>query len=89
VGVGDPCQACNILCDSNAAINRSSLAQYRSDVASSPALGDAASCACQTTTLSVCCNAGTCDPSCGVDGSGGSLPPLDAAISDADDASAD
>jgi len=85
VGVGDPCQACNILCASNAAINRSSLTQYRSDVASSPALGDAASCGCQPTTLSACCNSGTCDPSCGVDGSAGALPPVDADVSDAND----
>jgi hypothetical protein len=83
VGVGDPCQVCNILCATNAAINRSSLLQYMSDVAKSPPIGDAASCACQTTALSVCCNSGTCDPSCGVDGSAGSVPPVDAAVEDA------
>lgn len=88
VGVGNPCQACNILCGSNAAINRSSLLQYMSDVASSPALGDAASCACQPTTVSVCCNSGTCDPACGVDGSGGPVSSVDASLSDAADAAA-
>jgi hypothetical protein len=43
-------------------LNRSSLAQYTSDVAKSPAGADGAACACAPTQLSVCCNAGTCDP---------------------------
>jgi hypothetical protein len=84
VGVGDPCQPCDILCPGNAAINASSLSQYRLDVAASPALGDGATCVCAPTTLSVCCNAGTCDPSCGADGSGGAIAPVDAGLDDAE-----
>jgi hypothetical protein len=92
VGVGDPCRPCDILCGSNAAINTSSLAQYRRDVADSPGIGDAAACRCTPTTVSVCCNAGTCDPSCGVEGSGGAVVSVHEAGVDeagADDASAE
>jgi len=71
VGVGDPCRPCDILCPGNAAINKSSLARYSADVASSPAGMDGAACSCQPITLSVCCNAGTCDPSCAGDAGSG------------------
>jgi hypothetical protein len=82
VGVGDPCRPCDILCAGNAAINKSSMSQYSKDVADSPALGDSAACSCAPTTLSVCCNAGTCDPSCGVDGSTGPVQGVDAGPGD-------
>jgi hypothetical protein len=77
IGVGDPCHTCDILCPGNAAINKSSLAQYTKDIAASP-VADAGACSCAPTTLTVCCNAGTCDPSCGVDGSTGPIQGVDA-----------
>jgi hypothetical protein len=89
IGVGDPCHPCDILCRDNAAINKSSLTEYTKDIAASPALGNGATCACAPTSLSVCCNAGTCDPSCGVDGSTGPIQGFDADLEDADLADAD
>jgi|HubBroStandDraft_6_1064221.scaffolds.fasta_scaffold96447_4 hypothetical protein len=61
VGVGDPCSCLD--CANNAAINKASVAQYRTDVAES------AICSCAAPPLpipgeSLCCNAGTCDLSC-------------------------
>jgi hypothetical protein len=61
VGVGDYCSCLN--CSNNAAINKASVTQYRTDVAES------AICSCPPTPIPIpgvspCCNAGTCDPSC-------------------------
>jgi hypothetical protein len=89
IGVGDPCRACDILCPGNAAINKSSLSQYRKDIAASAALGDAATCSCAAAALTVCCNAGTCDPSCGVEGSAGPIQGVDASDADIEDAASD
>jgi hypothetical protein len=84
IGVGDPCRRCDVLCPGNAAINIASYAQYRADLAASPAGADGATCSCVPATLTVCCNQGTCDPSCGADGSSGPIPILDADIDGAE-----
>jgi hypothetical protein len=83
IGTGDPCRPCDVMCGANAAINKTSLSQYTSDVAAAIAAADAGSCSCAPVTATVCCNAGTCDPSCGADGSGGALPPVEASVEDA------
>jgi hypothetical protein len=83
VGTGDPCRPCDIVCGANAAINKTSLSKYRSDVAAVIAAADAGSCTCAPVTTTVCCNAGTCDPSCGADGSSNALPPDEASVVEA------
>jgi|HubBroStandDraft_2_1064218.scaffolds.fasta_scaffold17668_3 hypothetical protein len=65
IGVGDPCYPCGVVCPGAAAINASSLAQYMADVLRSPAGKGDFVCNCPLySPSSVCCNAGTCAPSC-------------------------
>jgi hypothetical protein len=58
VGLGNACFGCEIGCP-NAAISRSSQAQYRSDVADSPANG--ADCGCPIFPSGPCCVGGLCE----------------------------
>jgi hypothetical protein len=57
VGLGDSCLTCDIDCP-NWAINQSAMAQYRSDVAASPANGT--NCSCPASPAGPCCVRGTC-----------------------------
>jgi hypothetical protein len=57
VGLGNVCFKCDIDCP-NAAINRSAQAQYRTDVAHSPA--NDADCGCPTYPVGPCCIGGMC-----------------------------
>jgi hypothetical protein len=65
IGVGDPCEPCEVLCAGSAAIRSGALAQYMADVAKSPAGKGTFVCECpQYSPASVCCNAGVCAPYC-------------------------
>jgi hypothetical protein len=83
VSVGDPCEECVFACGANSgAINAGAMAQYRADVANTPA--GVASCGCPSEQLMApCCRSGQChaDNECmSLDGSTGAA---DASESDA------
>ncbi len=68
-GVGNPCGSpCEVFCRLNAAINRSSLAQYNADVARIPATFGGCFC---PVSAPPCCNFGTCGLGCPVGGDAG------------------
>jgi hypothetical protein len=65
IGVGNPCYPCEVMCPGTGAINITSLAQYMTDVADSPAGKAAVVCNCpQVPSPSACCNGGTCALHC-------------------------